>query len=268
MKKPIWIVIVLIMVLAISACKDKKKDDTLPVGEEGESQVTLFAPLPSFKAVFTALDQLESRDISAAIPTDMYKTKQDPYRNSFALGVLTADAIIAVRGRNKSKLMTIANEMKRITTLLNLEAEVPQLNDDIKTLVEKEQWSELEQTLDKHKKVVEDKLWEREDLDQYTLMVLGGWTEAANRVSWLINRNFTAERTKVLKQKGTWNDIYSNMKLINSASIVNEAYYKPVLELIEKVKAVLDAEIEGTYSLTQTEEILKQTDLIKAEFQK
>jgi len=188
MKHTFWIGLGLVIVLIISSCKGGKKDDTLPLGEAGESQVTLFAPIPSFKRILATLDQLDLRDISAAVPAKIYKTKPDTARNSFALGVLTADAIISTRVRNKTNLMAIANEMIRSTSLLNLEAEVSQLNDDIKTFVAKEKWYELEQALIKHKNVVENKLWERGDLDRYTLLKLGGWTEAANRMSWLIKR--------------------------------------------------------------------------------
>ncbi len=258
----------LVVVFVVSACKGKPKDETLPLGEAGETRVTKFAPLPSFKTVFAASDQLEVRDLSASVPKHLYKVKQDPPRHSFALGVLTADAVIAARGRNKTKLMAIANEMMRITTLLNLEAEVSQLGDDIKNLVEQDKWDELEQSLDKHKKVVEDKLWEREEFDQYTLMVLGGWTEAVNSVSWLINLNYSAERTKVLTHKGIWNDIHYNMQLIKSPAIVNEIYYQSVIDLIATVKEILDADSDGIYSKAQTDEIFKQTDLIKSEFQK
>ncbi len=268
MKTKYLFIIGLVAVFVVSACKGKPKDETLPLGEAGETQVTLYAPLPSYKTVFTALDQLEVRDISAAVPNHLYKVKQDPPRNSFALGVLTADAVIAARGRNKTKLMAIANEMMRITTLLNLEAEVSHLGDDIKNLVEQDKWDELEQSLDKHKNVVEDRLWEREDLDQYTLMALGGWTEAMNNVSWLINLDFSIERTKALNQKGAWNDIHYNMQLIKSPAIVNEVYYLSVIDLLATLKEILDADSDGTYSKAQTEEIFKQTDLIKSEFQK
>ena len=74
MKKTVWIIIAIVILLGLFGCK--KKEEKLP-SRETASAITTYAPLPSFKEVFRVLDQLQVKDISAAVPADIYKTKQE-----------------------------------------------------------------------------------------------------------------------------------------------------------------------------------------------
>lgn len=152
MKTRIILAILLITMILSVACK--KRDNSKPDPSIAE-QVVTFAPLPSFKEVYEVLDQLQTKDISAAVPKELYKTNQDEIRNSFSLGLLTADAVLAAKGRNSNKLKDISASMMNLTSLLALEAEVNQLGDDMRTMIEKQQWEELDAALDAHKKSVE-----------------------------------------------------------------------------------------------------------------
>ncbi|MCB5270782.1 MAG: hypothetical protein LHW56_02940 [Candidatus Cloacimonetes bacterium] len=265
MKTRIVIAMVLIMVLSLVACK--KKVEQVP-SEELVEQVITFAPLPSFKEVYVALDQVQVKDISAAVPAKIYKTKQEEVRNAFSLGLLTADAVLAAKGRNKTKLSEISASMMNLTSLLALESEVNRLGDQMKKMIENEQWEELDKALDFHKGDVEGKLWENENFDNYTLMLLGGWIEAANRVAWLINQNYNAERTTVLAQKGTFNSLVLNMQQIKTPHIVEQEAFVESLKLLKEVKAIIDSDQNRTYTKDQLKEIIAKTDEIKAAFQK
>lgn len=265
MKTRIIIVLAMLVMVAIVGCK--KKADTLP-SEEVTAAITTYAPLPTFKEVFRVLDQLQVKDISAAIPTLLYKTKQEEVRNAFSLGLLTADATLAAKGRNKARLGDISAQMMNLTTLIGLESEVNQMGADLKTLIEKEKWDELEQALDVHKKRVEDKLWDSESYDNYTLMLMGGWVEAANRVAWLLKQNYSAEKTKVLDQKGTFNSLVGNLKQIKAEHIVNQPEFKEALALVEQIKTVIDTDTNNTYTQAQLDELIKLTEQVKSSFQK
>ncbi|GAB1468327.1 hypothetical protein MASR2M64_10440 [Candidatus Cloacimonadota bacterium] len=265
MKTRLIIVLTVLVLVSIMGCK--KKADTLPA-EEVSAAITTYAPLPTFKEVFRVLDQLQVKDITAAIPATLYKTKQEEVRNAFSLGVLTADATLAAKGRNKARLGDISSQMMNLTALLGLENEVNQMGADMKTLIEKEKWEDLEKALDVHKQKVEDKLWDSESYDNYTLMLMGGWVEAANRVAWLIKQNYSADKTKVLDQKGTFNSLVGNLKQIKAEQIVNQPEFKEALSLVEQIKAIIQADKDKTYSLQQLDEIIKLTDQVKTAFQK
>jgi len=265
MKARVIIILAMLVLIGLVGCK--KKPESLPA-EETTAAITTYAPLPTFKEVFRVLDQLQVKDISAAIPTTLYKAKQEEVRNAFSLGLLTADATLAAKGRNKARLSDISSQMMNLTTLIGLESEVNQMGADLKALIEKENWVDLEQALDVHKKRVEDKLWDSESYDNYTLMLMGGWVEAANRVAWLLKQNYAADKTTVLDQKGTFNSLVGNLKQIKAEHIVNQPEFVASLALVEKVKDVINADKDKTYTLAQLDEIIKLTDQVKAEFQK
>ena len=265
MKTRIIIVLALIVLAVIVGCKQKAK--TLP-DSDTTAAITTYAPLPAFKEVFRVLDQVQVKDISAAIPASLYKTKQEEVRNAFSLGLLTADATLAAKGRNKARLSEISSQMMNLTTLIGLETEVNQMGADLKTLIEKEQWDKLEETLDIHKQKVENRLWDLESYDTYTLMLMGGWVEAANRVAWLLKQNYTAEKTKVLDQKGTFNSLIGNLKNIKSEHITGQPAFQEALGYVEQVKAVIDADKDKTYTKEQLDQIISLTDQVKAAYAK
>jgi len=263
MKTRIIVAILLVTLLLSVGCKQRDKSMPDP---SVSSEIPTFAPLPSFKQVYEVLDQLQTKDISAAIPNELYQTKQEEVRNAFSLGLLTADAVLAAKGRNSNKLKDISAQMMNLTSLLGLESEVNKMGDDLRTMIEKQQWEELDKALDVHKKSVEDKLWETENFDNYTIMLLGGWVEAANRVAWLLQQKYDPQRSIVLGQKGTFNNLVTNMKTIKTPHIIEQEAFKNALTKLEEVQTIINSDTDKTYSPEQIESIIKGTDAIKAAF--
>lgn len=265
MKIRMIIILVIVLLMGLVGCK--KKADNLP-SEETAAAITTYAPLPSFKEVFRVLDELQVKDISSAVPSKLYKTKQEEVRNAFSLGLLTADAVLAAKGRDKNRLTEISSQMMNLTTLLGLEAEVNQMGASMKKLIDEQKWDELEQALDTHKKMVEDKLWDMESYDNYTLMLMGGWVEAANRVAWLIDKDYQAEKTAVLVQKGTFDSLLGNLKQIKAEHIVSQPAFMEAFAATEQLKAVIDADNNKIYTSDQIKEMLKLSEQVKTAFQK
>lgn len=267
MKKVIVVAISMIMLCAIVSCKPKTEKDKLPdVGMQ--KQITAFAPLPSFKEVFRTIDQFETKDIDAATKEPIYSTKQEVPRNAFTLGLLTADAIIASRTRNKKRLLEVSKEMMKLTTLIGLEDQFNSLGDDIRIMIEKEQWEDLDKALDTLKKDVEDKLWESEEFDNYTMMLLGGWNQALNRMAFIMNKNYNVDKSKVLNQKGTWNSLIANLEAIDKEYLIGQAYFVQSIVIAKEIKAVLDADTDGTFSKEQIALLIQKTEAIKAALKK
>lgn len=267
MKRTMLIFLVILMALAAISCKGRKEAAKLP-DDSVKSQVAAYAPLPSFKEVFRALGEVAAKDYSAVIPQTLFKTKQEGPRNAFALGVLTADAILAAKARNKVRLTEISQEMMNLTALLNLEDEINRMGANLKTLIEQEKWEDLDASLDGVKKSVEDKLWELENYEYYTLMILGGWTEALGNVSRLLAANYKPEATKAINQKGTWNSLAGNFELISTPAIKDSQPFKAALPQIQKVRDIINADTENSYSKEQLQLLIEATDQIKAAYQK
>ena len=266
MKRTLLILMAILLAMTIVSCKGNKEAAKLP-DDEIKAQVATYAPLPSFKEVFRTLDQVPAKDFSAVIPQKLFKSKQEASRNAFALGVLTADAVMAAKARNKAKLTEISQEMMNLTTLLNLEDEINRMGANLSTLIAQEKWEDLDASLDQVKKSVEDKLWELENYEHYTLMILGGWTEALSNVSRLLANNYKAENTSAVNQKGTWNSLSANFGLVSTPAIKDSAPYQAAVPLVQKVKDILNADTTKTYSKEQLQQLIEATDQIKAAWQ-
>ncbi|MDD2332138.1 MAG: hypothetical protein PHI68_05745, partial [Candidatus Cloacimonetes bacterium] len=203
MRSKVMFMILVILVFLV-ACG--KKEEPAAAGDNAaiQSSPKMYSQLPSFKDVFKVLSEFDGRDIAIAVPETQFKTAtKDIPKGSFSLGTLTADAILAVRTRNKSKLMDISKEMLALSSLLGLDQEINQMADEIRTKIEKEQWDDLEASLESLKGQVEDKLYGLQDGDSYTFMLFGGWNEAINKISSILSNKFDPAKTVVLSQKGT-----------------------------------------------------------------
>ncbi|MDP2173070.1 MAG: hypothetical protein Q8M98_09110 [Candidatus Cloacimonadaceae bacterium] len=267
MKKSIILAVALILTFAAFSCKRKTDKKALPDAGMAH-EIAAYAPLPTFREVFRTLDQLPVKDISASLPTNPFKTIQEEGRNAFALGLLTADAILASHSRNKTKLREYSQEMMKLTPLLKLEGEIDQLGNKLRILIERDQWEEIDGTLDLIRKEVENKLWDTENKENYTLMLLGGWTEGVNRIAWIINSDFIDAKTQVLNHKDTWKYLIGNLEMIQSPRIKEAPYFVQVMPLIKDIQAVINADNGGIYSKDQLGKLIAATDNIKAAFSK
>ena len=254
-----------LLLLTLTSCKGKEDAAKLP-SEEIKAQVPTFAPLPSFKEVFRLLENLEAKDYALTLTKQPYRIKQEGPNNAFALGVLTADAVISAKARNKKQLSEISSEMMNLTTLLGLEDEINRLGAELKTLIQQEKWEELDGSLDAVKKKVEDKLWELENYEYYTLMIMGGWTEVLNSVSKVLATRHSAEATKAISQVGTWNSMKANFELMSSPEIKDTQMYETVGDVIPKISQILGKHSNNTYSKEQLDELIKLTDQILRAF--
>ena len=255
------IISLLVVLLAGFGCKSKD-DKKLP---EGDQQITpfVYAPLPPFSKVFMILDYLKLSDFNQAVDEKIFTAQQEIGHSAFALGVLTADGIISVRGHNKTKLNAIAEEMIKISNFLALDESILSLADQLKELISTDQWDELEKALEHYKTEVEGNLYQSKQYDQFTMMQIGGWTEGINRIAWLVNLNFQPEKSTVLMQKGTLNHLIKNMEYVKTPSIKDSYYFKTTYDKLLEVKKIIDAAVNDTYTKEQVDQLMVLSQAIK-----
>jgi hypothetical protein len=266
MKKVITLLLIAVIMFSMFGCKSKEKR-TMP-DKNLKSTPFIYASLPPFSAIFKILDFLKLNDFDKAVPDKIYTTKQETGRMAFALGVLTADGIISVRGHNKTKVTAIAEEMIKISNFLGLDESILRLADQLKELIAQDQWEELEKALENYKTEVEATLYQSQQYDQFTMMQVGGWAEGVNRIAWFVNKQYAADKTKVLEQKGTLNSLIKNMGFIATPSIKDEVYFKSVMDSMQKIKMVIDKSSNGTYTKEQVDQLLAISQEAKDAVQK
>jgi hypothetical protein len=250
----------------VFACKSKEAAKQ----PDKEMKVTPFisAPLPPFTKIFEMLDYLKLSDFDSAVSDKIFTTKQETGSMAFALGVLTADGIISVRSHNKTKVTAIAEEMIKISNFLALDESILRLADELKGLIAKDQWVELEAALENYKSQVEGTLFQQEQYEQFTMMQIGGWVEGVNRIAWFVQKKYSTDKTKVLDQKGTLNSLIKNMGHIETPSIKEQAYFTNTTDKLQQIKGVIDAGKDGTFTKEQVDQLVKLSQETKDGFQK
>lgn len=257
-KKFIWAMIIISLVVACAKKEQEVADEVL----EARFYLTY---LPSFEQTFASLDFLEVSDFDSALQMESYSVMPDVYRRAFALGVLSADAVIAVKARNQAVLQDITTSMIDYSRFLGISQDILMLADELSELVENNQWMELKQSLDKYKESVELSLYEKREYDLFTLLQLGGWTEGLNSITFLLMNNYDEKSTEIIDQKGILNNLINNLENIEAETVLEQNYYEISLNNYLKIRDIIYNET-GTYDLEEISNIYKLTYEIKQAF--
>ena len=224
-----------------------------------------FAPLPSFNEMFSALDYLEIKDYDLAIEKETFKVTEEVYRVAFALGVITSDAIMATKGRNKDKLNEIAFQMINYAKFLGLSEEILKLADELQNMIRRDQWEELMVSLERYKEQVELSLYETRQYDLFTMMQLGGWTQGLNRTTYLLMNNYQGEKSGIINQKGILNSLINNLNNVRSDRLREMPYHQSTLELYQIIKELIYSQ-EDEYPIETISELYTITEKVKMSF--
>jgi hypothetical protein len=258
-----FLVAILVLMVITTIIVGCKKKDNLPPKNAEEVTDYYLVPLPDLSAILSGLDFLKNADYDKAVSKDIYQSEKEVYKTSFALGVLTADGVLAVKAKNKTKLMALSQTMIEDSKFIGIDENILKLADELQGYVKAEDWKNLETALDKYKIDVESSLFESKRYDLFTLMQLGGWTEGLNRITYLINTNYKADKSTLVDQKGILNELIDNMNKITNENIVKADYFFVTKSNFAKIKKIIYAPTNGTYTKEQIDELNKLTQEIK-----
>ncbi|MEA1972492.1 MAG: hypothetical protein U9N34_04255 [Candidatus Cloacimonadota bacterium] len=264
LKKISLFLIVIIVTISIVSC-GKKADDKKQNQEEINTEVQepdfYLIEMPTFSKLFSILDFLETKDFDTALHQEKITPGKDLYFSAFALGQLSADAVIATKGRNKSQLTSFSENMTNFSLLIGIQDEILKLTDELQNLIKTDSWTKLEQTLDKYKIDVEANLHENQDYDVLTLLQLGGWTEGLNRICYLLKDNYSREKTSIINQRGTLNNLLRNLRNMIDPQIQKEKFVQISIQKFEEIKKIIIK--SDTYSKEDITKIYDLTEDIK-----
>ncbi len=218
--------------------------------------------LPSFADLFNSLDYLQKPDFDKALAKEYKSNPNDVFIASFDLGKLTADAIIATKSRNKTKLSEIANAMIENSKLIGVKEDVLKLADELITLIQTDKWEDLQSALDKYKNQVENSLYETQQFDLLTLVQTGGWTQGLNRLSFLISANYKEDKTQVLNQKGILVNVVTNFSKIENTEIINKPWFKTIQNNYSEIQKIIKPIEKQTFSSDDINKLIKLSQSI------
>ncbi len=256
--------IILLIALFLMSCAQKKEE----AKPESQAKIeTRDFPMPPFSELFSALDYLQKADFDKAVSNDIKKQNTDVFKAAYSLGALSADAILATKARNKTKLENIAKLMVESSKFIGVNEEVLKLADNLLQLVNQDKWDELQVSLDKYKQEIEVSLYQTKEYDLLTLIQMGGWTEGLNRTSFLIKANYVAQNTAILDQKGILDNLIKNIEKIENTEIKNQPYYANSLENYKKIGEIIQVQGKTTFTKEEVEKLLLLSGNIIKDFQ-
>ncbi len=262
MRRSISAILVLIVLFAFLGCGEKSKTDETKVEtvkEETMDYQIRMDPLP-FKNVLESLKPV-SKELAKQTPTEPYKVSENVYEQSFAIGVISADAVMAISSRDESKLKNYTQLLIEYSKNIGLKEEILKMADEIQYVLgnnNADKWEELEKLIFEYQTQVELAFYQEEMLDQYTLMQLGGWSEGLYRITSLYLTNWDKEGAKTINQRGIVNALINNLDFIQSEKIKEAVYYEVAREGYAMIKKIIySINDEGFYTKEDIEEINK-----------
>ena len=137
------LIVLLALVAALTGVSCNRDKNKLP---DGTDKVSEYNTIPSFKAVFLALDKVEPGDLDALKPTTSAPAPQDSLHSAFACGALVADAQLAVAGRNTNWLNSILVQLKTLAPVMHRQTNlVNKLEQSIKPMLAEGNWEQIKQ---------------------------------------------------------------------------------------------------------------------------
>ncbi len=248
MRKTTISMLFLLLSIAIVGCGGDKKgtpeagaSDQANTNQEVSVESSIrMDPLP-FKTVLGGLQDV-SKELAYMTPKEAYKVDENVYKQAFAMGVISADAVMTISSREEDKLKQYTESLIYYSKNVELGDEILKMADEIQTTLSKtdsNKWDELEKLVLKYQHEVENTFYQKGLLDQFTLMQLGGWTEGLNKITGLYLNNWDENGVKIINQQGITNSLINNLNSIRSKKVkeldvygVSTEGYKHIKELI------------------------------------
>ena len=218
--------------------------------------------LPPFADLFNTLNELQREDFDSVLDADYQKDTSDVFLASYNLGYLTADALIATKSRNKSKLTEIASTMIDLSKLIGVKEDVQKLSDELLSMIQQDRWEDLQTSLDKYKNEIEISLYETQQYDLLTLVQIGGWTQGLYRICSLIDLNYSAPLTQMIDQKGILSGIIYNFAKIENDEIKSRAWYGVIKTNYGEIESIIRKSSDSVYPKQDIKLLIKLTNQI------
>lgn len=258
MRKVITALLVLIVLIALMGCGEKAKKGDVKKTDSFSYQIRM-DPLP-FKNVTASLKPV-AKELSLYTPAEAYRVGENVYEQSFAIGVISANAVMAISSREESKLKAYTETLIEYSKNIGLKDEILKMADEIQSVLSTgsaNKWERLEKLIIQYQTEVELAFYQEGMLDQYTLMQLGGWAEGLNSISALYADHWDEKGAKTINQRGIVNALLNNLELIQSEKIKSEKYYDLATIGFKRIKEIIySVDADEFYTREDLQEVNK-----------
>ena len=255
------ILILVLVTLTMFACVKKEANPEGTVTVE-----TRFFPVPEFVDLFASFDYVQRADFDRVIPDRYMSDITNVYIATFYLGNLTADAIVATKARNKTKLSSIALTMIDYSRMIGINQEVLMLADELMLMLQEDNWDGLLHALDDYKRQVEMALYSSRQFDLMTLLQAGGWTEGIYIMTSLLLQDFIEPNTAILDQKGIVDNLVNNLKQMENQELYELEWFENLAAGFNEIHAIINVPDKNLFTLDEVRDLNNISSNIKEKF--
>jgi hypothetical protein len=165
-------------------------------GAEVVSRVSF--PVPG--ELFTALEKYGKPDWSAQFRTPIATVYTSRSQIAMNLGGLIADGYLAVEAQDGQQVKNIARDIKALSKALGVEQDLVNRANSIIEFSEKGNWDTLTEELEAVQNEVVNAMFQHNDQDLVTLVMLGGWIRGTEILSNHLSEHYKPEAARLLRQ--------------------------------------------------------------------
>ena len=159
---------------------------------------SLTIPMPG--EFFAAINKIDRPNWKQLVRVGTPEATPNRAQIALVLGTLVADGYIAVEAQDGQGVKNIGKEIINLAKKLNVSQSVLGRGNSINDFAENNDWNALREELEATQNEVKLDMFEQKDSNLVTLVSLGAWIRGTELASGLIERAYTPEAARLLRQ--------------------------------------------------------------------
>jgi hypothetical protein len=263
MKKLIWLFVIFMLIFFVSCSKKE--------GSSGEKQVRIqmyVLPQVPFSDNLAELGKLGNVDFNDILENYKEYNPKKLDKIAFKLGSDIADALVCLKASNVDQLEKILTNFPDYGEVLGVSNEFLKLSALIRPLIDEKQWKQIELKLNLYQKKIINELYNLKSYDYVTMVQFGGWVKGLEDATFILNKYYNKEGTKVLFNKTLITALVHDVNAIRSDDIKKQKYMKKSIMNLNEIKQIISASDDGYFNKSDIADLHKLASEITSEFAK
>jgi hypothetical protein len=190
----------LLALVAWPAVGLKAAESPMTAGQLDQAVQVESVTIPMPGEFFAAINKLDRPNWKQMVRTGTPEVTANRAQIALVLGTLVADGYIAVEAQDGQGVKNIGKEIINLAKKLNVSQSVLGRGNSINDFAENNDWNALREELEATQNEVKLDMFEQKDSNLVTLVSLGAWVRGTELVSGLVERIYTPEAARLLRQ--------------------------------------------------------------------
>jgi hypothetical protein len=231
----------ILAVAAIPAFAQRSATQNSQLPSQAREVHGVAVPVP--KEIFRSLDQFQDANWRTVKRPEVarWKSRGDQAQIATLLGVVIAEGFIAMEAEDSSEVKNLGRTVLALARGLGVEERALRRSRSIMELAEKNEWAEARKEWDRVLSDLERGMIELKSAQLSQLVSFGGWLRGTEALSALVLRNFSPERSSLLRQPALVDYLETQLRTMSS-DIQGRPIVGKLLDGIHTIRTLLESE--------------------------